>query len=52
MGPFGEPFTLSAFTFRFLFGLALNGVFLVRGFAVAAWAHAIYDVLVVTGWFS
>ncbi len=52
MGPFGEAFTLSAFTFRFLFGLALNGVFLVRGFALAAWTHAIYDVLVVTGWFS
>ena len=29
LGPYGEPFTLSAFTFRFLFGLALNGVFLV-----------------------
>ncbi len=52
LGPFGEPFTLSAFTFRFLFGLALNGVFLVRGFALAAWTHAIYDVLVVSGWFS
>ncbi|HEX8387027.1 MAG TPA: CPBP family glutamic-type intramembrane protease [Rubricoccaceae bacterium] len=52
LGPFGEAFTLSAFTFRFLFGLALNGVFLVRGFAVAAWTHALYDVLVVSGWFS
>jgi len=52
LGPYGEPFTLSAFTFRFLFGLALNGVFLVRGFALAAWTHALYDVLVVSGWFS
>ena len=49
MGTFGDPFSLSVFTFRFLFGLALNAVFLVRGFAVAAWTHAIYDVLVVTG---
>jgi len=49
MGPFGDPFTLSVFTFRFLFGLALNAVFLLRGFAVAAWTHALYDVLVVTG---
>ncbi len=48
-GPFGDPFTLEVFTFRFLFGLALNGVFLLRGFAVAAWTHALYDVLVVTG---
>ena len=49
MGALGDPFTLPSFTFRFLFGLALNVVFLVRGFGVAAWTHAIYDVLVVTG---
>jgi membrane protease YdiL (CAAX protease family) len=52
VGPFGDPFVLSSFTFRFLFGLALNAVFLVRGFAVAAWTHALYDVLVVTGSFG
>lgn len=50
-GPLGDPFQFSSFTFRFLFGLALNGVFLVRGFAVAAWTHALYDVFVVTGGF-
>ena len=49
VGPLGDPFTVSVFTFRFLFGLALNGVFLLRGFALAAWTHALYDVLVVTG---
>ena len=49
VGAYGDPFTLASFTYRFLFGLALNGVFLLRGFAVAAWAHALYDVLVVTG---
>ena len=49
VGAYGDPFTVEVFTFRFLFGLALNGVFLVRGFALAAWAHALYDVLVVTG---
>lgn len=48
-GSMGDTFTYSSFTFRFLFGLALNVVFLARGFAVAAWAHALYDVLVVTG---
>ena len=51
-GAFGDPFQVSSFTFRFLFGLALNGVFLVRGFAVAAWTHALYDVFVVTGGFG
>lgn len=48
IGVFGDPFQLGSFTFRFLFGLALNAVFLVRGFGVAAWTHALYDVLVVT----
>jgi membrane protease YdiL (CAAX protease family) len=47
-GPLGDPFTLASFTFRFLFGLALNVLFLWRGFAVAAWTHALYDVFVVT----
>ncbi len=49
IGALGDPFTVSVFTFRFLFGLALNAVFLLRGFALAAWTHALYDVLVVTG---
>lgn len=52
LGPLGDPFALPSFTFRFLFGLALNAVFLVRGFAVAAWTHALYDVFVVTGAFG
>ena len=49
IGALGDAFTLSSFTFRFLFGLALNVVFLVRGFGVAAWTHALYDVMIVTG---
>jgi membrane protease YdiL (CAAX protease family) len=49
LGVLGDAFTLSSFTFRFLFGLALNAVFLLRGFGVAAWTHALYDVLVVVG---
>lgn len=52
VGAFGDTFTMSSFVFRFLFGLALNGIFLVRGFGVAAWTHAIYDVLVVTQMFG
>ncbi|MEM1096777.1 MAG: CPBP family intramembrane glutamic endopeptidase [Bacteroidota bacterium] len=47
-GSLGDPFTLSSFSFRFLFGLALNALYLLRGFGVAAWTHALYDVLVVT----
>ena len=48
IGALGDPFEMSSFAFRFLFGLALNGLFLVRGFGVAAWTHALYDILVVT----
>ncbi|MEF8817189.1 MAG: CPBP family glutamic-type intramembrane protease [Salinibacter sp.] len=49
VGPLGDPFALPSFTFRLLFGLALNALFLWRGFGVAAWTHALYDVMVVTG---
>ena len=49
IGVFGDPFTLSSFIFRFIFGLLLNVVFLLRGFGIVAWTHAIYDVLLVIG---
>ena len=45
-GVYGDPFTLSSFTFRFLMGLALNGLMLLRGFGIAVAAHALYDVYV------
>ncbi len=47
-GSLGDPFTMSSFMFRFLFGLVLNVIFLLRGFGIAAWTHAIYDIFVVT----
>ncbi len=46
IGALGDPFTWSSFTYRFLLGLALNALFLTRGFGVAAWSHALYDVFV------
>lgn len=48
LGALGDPFEMSVFAYRFVFGLALNAVFLLRGFAVAAWTHALYDILVVS----
>jgi hypothetical protein len=45
-GLLGEPFSLTAFTFRTLCGLWFCGLFALRGLAVAAWAHALYDVWV------
>lgn len=52
LGPFGDTFTAASFAFRFFFGLALNGLFLWRGFGVAAWTHALYDVMLVVGLFG
>ncbi len=44
VGPYGDPWELTSFTFRFLSGLALSALFLLRGFGIAAWTHALYDV--------
>jgi len=46
-----EPFTWSAMVFRTVAGLVFASLYLARGFAVAAWTHALYDVwiLVVLG---
>jgi membrane protease YdiL (CAAX protease family) len=46
VGSLGEPFTVSAFTFRFFAGVVLAAIYYVRGLAVAVYTHAIYDVLV------
>lgn len=47
IGALGDTFTVASFLFRFLFGLALNAIYLWRGFGMAAWTHAIYDLMVV-----
>ncbi len=52
IGSLGDPWAFDVFLFRAIFGLVFNIVFLIRGFAVVAWTHALYDVMVVTGFFS
>ena len=47
-GNMGDPFTMNSFLFRFIFGVILNGIYVWRGFGVAAWTHALYDVIVIT----
>lgn len=44
IGPYAYPLELSSFTFRFLAGLAFSVLFILRGFGIAAWTHALYDV--------
>ena len=46
LGNIGEAFTMSAFVFRFFAGVVFAVIFQTRGFAVAAWTHALYDVYV------
>ncbi len=46
LGPMGEPFAFAAFIYRTLAGVFFAIVYQVRGFAVAAWTHALYDLYV------
>ena len=42
-----EPFALTSFVFRAVSGIVFATLFLTRGFAVAAWTHALYDAWVI-----
>ena len=44
IGPYGDPLELSSFTFRAIAGVLFSGLYLLRGFGIAAWTHALYDV--------
>ena len=44
IGPMGDAFTVVSFTFRAIAGLVLSGLYVARGFGIAAWTHALYDV--------
>lgn len=43
IGPYGDRLELQSFTFRALSGLAFSALYLVRGFGITAWTHALYD---------
>lgn len=47
IGPYGDTLAVSSFLFRFLAGLIFSALFLVRGFGITAWTHALYDVFLV-----
>lgn len=46
IGAAGDPFTISVFIYRTIAGLVLNALFLSRGFGIAAWTHALFDMVV------
>lgn len=41
--PYGDQFELPSFIFRLLSGLAFSALYVVRGFGITAWTHALYD---------
>ncbi|HTS88363.1 MAG TPA: CPBP family glutamic-type intramembrane protease [Gemmatimonadales bacterium] len=44
VGPLGDTLTLTSFVFRMVAGVLLSGLFLLRGYGITAWTHALYDV--------
>jgi hypothetical protein len=49
IGPYGEPLRLDSFTFRAIAGLLFSGLYVLRGFGITAWTHALYDVFLAVG---
>jgi hypothetical protein len=49
IGPYGEPLRLDSFTFRAVAGLLFSGLYVLRGFGITAWTHALYDVFLAVG---
>jgi hypothetical protein len=44
IGAYGDVFTVQSFTFRMIAGLFFSALYLLRGFGIVAWTHALYDV--------
>jgi membrane protease YdiL (CAAX protease family) len=44
--PYGDSFSLGSFTYRTLAGIVFGVLFKLRGFAVAVYTHAFYDIFV------
>ncbi len=44
VGPYGDPLTLPSFAYRAVAGVMFSGLYLLRGFGITAWTHALYDV--------
>lgn len=44
VGPYGDCLDLASFTFRAVAGVLFSALYLLRGFGITAWTHALYDV--------
>jgi len=47
LGPFGEPFQIYSFVFRFLAGIIFAILYILRGFGIAVYTHTLYDLLII-----
>ena len=45
VGPFGDQLELRSFVFRAIAGVAFSALYIVRGFGITSWTHALYDVM-------
>jgi len=46
VGAYGDHLTAYSFVFRALAGLFFSALYLLRGFGITAWTHALYDIFV------
>ena len=46
VGTYGDQLTLYSFVYRALAGVFFSALYLLRGFGITAWTHALYDVFV------
>ena len=46
MGEYGDYFTMELFLLRFIAGVILGILYYARGFGITAYAHSIYDLIV------
>ena len=44
VGAYGDRLTLESFVFRAIAGVFFSALYLLRGFGITAWTHALYDV--------
>lgn len=44
LGPYGDHLEVASFTFRAIAGVMFSALYLLRGFGITAWTHALYDV--------
>ncbi|HEX9564147.1 MAG TPA: CPBP family intramembrane glutamic endopeptidase [Gemmatimonadaceae bacterium] len=44
VGPYGDALQAPSFVFRAVAGVAFSALYVIRGFGITAWTHALYDV--------